>query len=354
MRALPGPAPFSPGGTACPVILHLRLVQGGPGDAPGETVLADFCAGISPRWQTRGHQAYLDLSGSGRLFGWGADGPARVCRLAADRLPVLGAGAAATRLAARLASRLSCRWGSGRVLVVPFGNVSGFLAPFPIATLGEYPAPVMRLRELGVRTLGDLQTVPLALLRAVFGDLAHDLAAAAAGCPEAPAAWGQPLSERSTLVAGARLHRPLTSPAGLAALADGLALRALGFCREGPGSRTWWQLRAHLPGGRRQQASVGGKGEASLAAWRGLLGRLAEKLPATRQGLVQLELRAGPSRFDFPQQGLLFPEQEKARRLAGVLGRLNREGVCRVSPASEQLLVAWGITWYGPEPAPGS
>lgn len=354
MNGSPGAPQAVSTAAGAPTIIHLRLAADRDGAWPSESTLGKICEAITPRWQIQAGQVYLDISGSGRLYGWGPDGAARVCRLAAAQVPVQAAGAAATRIAARLASLLCRRWGPGRVLVVPAGNAAEFLGQFPIVSLEEFSAQASRLRELGVRTIGDLQTVPQALLRAVFGQVAEDLAAAATGRPESAAAWTNPVAEPSILVAGVRLLRPLTSPEGMLALADGLALRALAVCRAGPGGRSWWQLRAYLPGGPRQQASARGAGPASLPVWRGLLLLLLKRLPASRQGLVRLELRAGPARGPQPPQGLLFPEDDKARRLASVLGRLNGGGSCSVRRASEHLLSRWGATWYGPEGEPGS
>lgn len=336
-----------------PAILHLRLAfhppdpdRGLPGSGDR---LRDFCAATSPNWDVDRQGAFLDLTGMGRLLGWGPDGPAEVCRRAVQEFEILSGGVGPTLLCARLASLLTQRLGTRGVWVVPAGNASNFLANFPVAVLEDHAAQAGRLRELGIRTLGDLQVVPRPLLRAVFGPLADIMAAEAAGL--APVPFREPglAQTRSVLVAGVRLARPLTSAAGQAALLEGLALRALAVFPGGPAACISWQMRSRLAGGGQQQSTARSGGTATLAGWRGLLRHLWGRLPVFRQGLVQLELLSFPRPDQECTQGLLFPAEERARRLAIALGRINILGGGEVRPASEQLLSCWGSRWYGPD-----
>ena len=63
-------------------ILHLRLADPGstkvPGPATGGTteLLADFCRRTSPAWDLTPGGAYLDLTGTERMYGRGIDGAA--------------------------------------------------------------------------------------------------------------------------------------------------------------------------------------------------------------------------------------------------------------------------------------
>ena len=312
-------------------------------------LLRDFCSAIAPSWEINLDGVFLDLTGTGRLLGWGPTGPAQVCQRAQRNFDVRSAGAGPTLLAARLASLMTSRLKLREVFVVPCGSVLSFLAPFPIGVLEHGPRQVRRLQELGVRTLGDLHAVPRPLLRAVFGAEGDLLAAEAAGSAAISLAGGGPAEKKTEIVAGAHLARPMISIGGLAALLDCLALRAMSVCPAGPSSRCSWQLRAKLTGGRQHQVTARSREVATLAGWRGLLRQLWRRLPKTRLGLVQLELLAGSSAGD-SRQGFLFPVDEKARKLAVALGRINRQGGQRVAPASGQLLSRWGIRWYGPSP----
>jgi hypothetical protein len=337
----------------------------GKGPANGQPVaelhekLHRFCSRTTPDWALAPHGAYLDISGCGRIFGRGPDGPAKVCHLAQADLGCLCGGAGSSLLAARLASRIayssqppavdtSTRAKEpGVVFVVPPGNSPIFLASFPVAVLEDFPTAVRQLQNLGVRTLGDLQVVPEALLRAVFGDQGKLLAAEA---------WGQdsfglgrsraPLS-RFELVAGARLARPLESVVGQAALGEGLALRAMAIFPLGPRSCPLWQLRSGTVAGAVAQATLRSADGPTLGAWRRLVQALRGKLPANRPGIKFLELHALKSHTVGTFQGELFVEGQKEQALALALSRINRQPGSGVRPASEQLLDRWQVNWYG-------
>jgi DNA polymerase-4 len=76
-------------------------------------------------------------------------------------------GVASTRLVAKVASDL--RKPHGLVVVAP-GREAGFLAPLPVRRLpGLGPASERALATLGILTLGQLQTLPLAVLQARLG-----------------------------------------------------------------------------------------------------------------------------------------------------------------------------------------
>jgi hypothetical protein len=251
-------------------------------------------------------------------------------------------------LCARLASLLTARLQDRSVLLVPRGSVRAFLSVFPVGVLHDRANQARRLQELGVRTLGDLQVVPRSLLRAVFGQDADLLAAEAEGSALArlmPDAAGGPARR---VITGATTVRPLDSAVAQAALLDAMALRALSICPGGPASWRLWSLRSTLQGGRRQQATTRCGDSPTLAGWRHLLQNLWKRLPSSRQGLIRLELEATGSLEGGNGQGLLFPDDERARRLATALGLINGKTGGEVRPASEQLLSRWGIRWYGP------
>ena len=126
-------------------------------------------------------EAFLDVTGSRRLFG---DGPAVAASLRAriaDELALAcSVGVAPTKLLAKLASEAAkpratpsgVRPGPG-VVEVPPGGELGFLHPLPVQALwGVGPATLERLRRLGVGTVGDLARIPLDVLVAALGQSA--------------------------------------------------------------------------------------------------------------------------------------------------------------------------------------
>jgi DNA polymerase-4 len=123
-------------------------------------------------------EAFLDLSGAGRLFG----APVAVAEAvrAAIRSEVgltCSVGVATTKFVAKLASeaakpfanREGVHLGKG-VVVVDADEVLGFLHPLPIEALwGVGPATAERLKRLGVRTVGELAAVPLDAVEGAVG-----------------------------------------------------------------------------------------------------------------------------------------------------------------------------------------
>lgn len=336
-----------------PSILHLRLAgldQVETGCAETKS-LAEFCSLTTPAWELTPSGAYLDLTGTERMYGKGIDGAAHVGWLAREAGGLLAAGAAPTRLAAGLASLTAARAGGGVLAVVP-SQVAVFLQSFPVIFLPGRRSVVNRLQQLGVRTFGDLQVVPPSLLRSVFG---------AGGLLLADEAWGRSTGfstpdkrlpkggpDELELVAGVRLGRPVSSRRLSSAMCRGLAVRALTCCPGGPASRGRWRLTSVWSEGRHYSSSVRGPEPAGWKSWLGLVELLWRRLPCRRQGLLGLELRAETGPCSTFLQGNLFPGDEADRRLAEAMGRLRRESDIRLGPACEDLLVSRGAVWYGP------
>ncbi len=336
-----------------PSILHLRLTGPGPDETHGSRTdsLVAFCRLTTPAWELTPRGAYLDLTGTERLYGQGMDGAAYVSRLARDTGGVRSAGVAPTRLAAGLASLTAARTGGGILAVVP-GQVAIFLQSFPVKFLPGRRSVVNRLQQLGVRTLGDLQVVPRTLLRSVFGDGGRLLSDEAWGKVTGFAAHdkrslkGDP--NKLELVVGVRLGRPISSHRLSSALCRGLAVRALTLCSGGPASRGRWQLTAVWSEGHHDSSSIRGPEPAGWKTWLGLVEMLWRRLPVRRQGLLGMELRAETSICSPSLQGNLFPADEADRRLAEGMGRFRRKFDAKLGPASEDLLLSRGATWYGP------
>jgi DNA polymerase-4 len=126
-------------------------------------------------------EAFLDVSASRALHGSGREVAAAIkgavraeCGLA------VSAGIAEVKLAAKIATDLGKPDG---LVEVPQGGVAAFLAPLPVSRLwGVGQVTEEALREIGIRTIGDLAGTPdVALAAAVGATHARDLRALARG-----------------------------------------------------------------------------------------------------------------------------------------------------------------------------
>jgi DNA polymerase-4 len=123
-------------------------------------------------------EAFLDVTGSARLFGSGPEIAAAIrARVAGELGLACSVGVAPVKFLAKLASeaakpRASLRGvvpGAGVVVISPGGELP-FLHPLAIESLwGVGPATAARLRRLGVTTVGDLAVVPAEVLEATVG-----------------------------------------------------------------------------------------------------------------------------------------------------------------------------------------
>lgn len=113
-------------------------------------------------------EAYVDLTGTERLFGPVTRTARRIQRRVAEELELsISVGLATNKLVAKVASDLQKPRG---FTVVPPGTEAEFLAPLAVERLpGVGPAMLGQLRDRGVVTVGDLARVPEQLLRLSFG-----------------------------------------------------------------------------------------------------------------------------------------------------------------------------------------
>ncbi len=113
-------------------------------------------------------EAYVDLTGTCRLFGHSLDLTVRIQREIRRRFDLMATfGLATSRLVSKVAASLAKP--SGLLDVVP-GMEAGLLAPLRVHRLpGVGPKTDQRLQLLGVRRVGELAAVPPACMEAAFG-----------------------------------------------------------------------------------------------------------------------------------------------------------------------------------------
>ncbi|HET6778291.1 MAG TPA: hypothetical protein VFH26_05345 [Gemmatimonadales bacterium] len=158
-------------------------------------ILRVFAPTIEPRGY--GH-AFLDLTGTDRLFGPPQDVAARIRREAAERLRLpLSVGVAANKLVSQAAIRADRRTGGPsdgflegsfeELLYVPAGNERSFLAPQPLDVLPELdPAVRVRLDEYQLELIGEVASISESALCAVFGRQGRMLRTRARGIDPRP------------------------------------------------------------------------------------------------------------------------------------------------------------------------
>lgn len=149
-------------------------------------VLARWAPVIEPRWY--GH-AFLDLSGTDRLFGPVADVAAKIRREAEERLRLpLRVGMATNKLVSEAATRVGrADGGSASQLEVRSGDEAAFLAPRHVHVLPDLPDPVRRrLDDYQLDLIGDIAAIRESDLCAVFGAPGRTLLARARGIDPRP------------------------------------------------------------------------------------------------------------------------------------------------------------------------
>ena len=135
-------------------------------------------------------EAFLDVTGSRALFGDGEAIGWLIKHAVHDETGLtISVGVATTKLVAKVASDLRKPDG---LVVVPPGEEASFLAPLPISRLwgvGEKTAAA--LAEYGVRTIGDLASLPADALERRLGKHGASLVERAHGVDPDPVAGGE-------------------------------------------------------------------------------------------------------------------------------------------------------------------
>jgi len=131
-----------------------------------------------------GH-AFLDLTGTGRLFGPPVDVAARVQREVRERLRLpLSVGVAANKLVSQAATTVVK---PEPLLEVPGGGEASFLAPHPLDVLPDlHPRMRRRLDDYQLDLIGEVAAITESALCAVFGGAGRMLRAQARGIDPRP------------------------------------------------------------------------------------------------------------------------------------------------------------------------
>lgn len=114
-------------------------------------------------------EAFLDVTGSQRLFGDGETIAREIRRLVRETTQLTASvGVAPSKFIAKLASDSNKPDG---LVVVPPDQILAFLDPLPIGRLwGVGPATLPKFDQLGVRTFGDLRRSDAARVRSALGE----------------------------------------------------------------------------------------------------------------------------------------------------------------------------------------
>lgn len=149
--------------------------------------LIQIAAGYTPRFEpARPGHLYLDLTGTGRLWGPARDTAARLRKEIRDRLGLAGtAGVSGNKLVAGIASRAVPSEG---VLNVDHGREAEFLAPLPVGLIpGIGPARRRLLVEdLNIVRIRQLAALSLERLALIFGREARVIHERALGIDPTP------------------------------------------------------------------------------------------------------------------------------------------------------------------------
>jgi DNA polymerase-4 len=145
-------------------------------------ILRIYAPAIEPKGY--GH-AFLDLTGTGRLFGPAVDVAARVQREVRERLRLpLSVGVAANKLVSQAATTVVK---PEPLLEVPGGDEASFLAPHPIVVLPDLsPRILARLDDYQLDRIGEVAAIAESALCAVFGSGGRTLRARARGIDPRP------------------------------------------------------------------------------------------------------------------------------------------------------------------------
>jgi DNA polymerase IV len=151
-------------------------------------ILRTYAPAIEPHGY--GH-AFLDLTGTNRLFGPPQDVAVRIRRETIRQLGLpLSVGVATNKLVSQAAIRANRQAGGQtdrELLYVPLGNERSFLAPHPLDVLPDLNAGIRaRLQDYQLDHIGEVAAISESALCAVFGRGGRTLRARAQGIDPRP------------------------------------------------------------------------------------------------------------------------------------------------------------------------
>ena len=279
-------------------------------------------------------EAFLDVSGSVKLFG----DPVTIARTVKERIAELGltctVGVAPNKFLAKLASTRAKPDG---LLVVPPDGVEAFLHPLPVRALwGVGEATGETLRRLGIKTVGDLAGIPTRTLERAVGDsLGAHLAHLAAGRDERPVTPNEAaksVGSEETFAADLDADEDILRE--ILRLADRTAgrLRSKGLCGRTVTIKVRWASFQTITRSRTLPAEIDTAAEIYAVA-QDLYERLAPATPRIRLlGVSVTSLAAGPP-----------------RRQLDLLGeRAGRAGWQEASAAIDSIRERFGSSSVGP------
>jgi len=290
-------------------------------------ILADFSPLVEP---VSVDEAFIDLTGTESLFGSPLEAVRRIKQRIRDETQLTAsAGLAANKFVAKVASDLQKPDG---LVVVAAGGEARFLAPLPVDLIwGVGRVTAKALRDLGLATIGRLQTMPRSVLARRFGkhgEHLHDLAFGRDDRPVEP--FGLPKSVGAEETFGADCTDAELLRTTLRAQAERVAaeLREGGFAA----ARITLKLRL-APFETHTRSATGEPTQDGLELYRRarvLLEREGVTRPVRLIGLSAGRL--GPAGLG--QLGLFDPHAVRRERLARVVDRLTeRFGEGAVIPA---------------------
>ena len=178
-------------------------------------------------------EAFLDVTGSRRLFGSPQEIAGRIQQLTSEELGLsCSIGIGPTRLLAKLAAELEK---PGGLTTLTRDDVHGRLRSMPVGAIsGVGPVSVKRLSALGITSIGELQDAPLPLLETSFAKSSASLKELAFGGDDATvrAERPAPKSMGHEVTFAKDTAEPEFLQATLLDLADRVAsgLRREGYC----------------------------------------------------------------------------------------------------------------------------
>ena len=130
-------------------------------------------------------EAFLDVSGSRRLYGSGEEIARKIKQRIQKELRLTASvGVASNKFIAKVASDLKKPDG---LVVVPPGSEKDFLAPLPIGRLwGVGPKTETSLKRIGLERIGQIAAMPVKVLVAQLGDHGVHLSQLAQGIDDRP------------------------------------------------------------------------------------------------------------------------------------------------------------------------